>query len=109
MINNVVDTEQADGVRANLERDELLALRAEKRQNDLTELARTALVSCGISGNFAPYLVGKNETDTKTNVRAFESQFEAVLADEINTRVSRTRPASEEYTPNIRARGVRVL
>lgn len=89
------------------ERQELEALRLEKRQAEQRARARTALEEAGIPVSFAPLLAGEDDGGTDQKTEAFRAAYQAALAEEVRRRFPQRPP--EEAVPALpRARrGVR--
>lgn len=92
------------------ERAELEALRQEKQYRALSEHARTQLVARGISAEFAPFLLGADETDTGKNIAAFERAWNSSLQAEVARRLPAQQPPRDFSAPiaaSVRRTGIR--
>lgn len=84
---------------------ELESLRAEKRQRALTEHAKSTLSARGISNEFAPFLLGADESATLRNIAAFEKSYQSALSAEISRRLPRQQPQDLSVAPARSRRG----
>lgn len=89
------------------ERQELEALRLEKRRAEQRDRARAALEEAGVPASFAPLLAGEDDGGTDSRTEAFCAAYQAALAEEVRRRLPQRPP--EEAVPALpRARrGVR--
>lgn len=78
---------------------ELEQLRLEKRQRQLTEHAQSALAARGISGEFAAFLLGEDETATGRNIASFEKSYQAALSAEVARRLPQQQPRDFAAAP----------
>lgn len=89
------------------ERQELEALRLEKRQAEQRARAREVLEGAGVPASFAPLLAGENDGDTGQRAEAFCAAYQAALAEDVRRRLPQ-RPPEESVPAEPRARrGVR--
>jgi len=89
-------------------RQQIAALRMEKRQQELLENARQTLTGRGLSTGFAVFLVGEDERGTARNIAEFERQFTAALETEVARRLPQQTPEDFAAVPVPRQRrGIR--
>ncbi len=85
------------------EKDELLALRKEKKLGELTKFAENQLEKYGAPKDFAPFLVRDDEENTAEAVRGFAESFGKA---KMNFVKSSPAPKDEHIVHNIR-RGIK--
>lgn len=74
------------------EKQELEALRQEKRQRIQTQRAEAALAQAGVPGAFAPLLAGADDTSTDEKTRQFCTAYQNALAEDIRRRLPESAP-----------------
>lgn len=89
------------------ERQELEALRREKRERTQRERAEAALRDAGIPAAFAPLLTGEDDGGTDARTEAFRTVYQEILAEEVRRRLPREAPDLMPPTPKRAERGVR--
>lgn len=89
------------------EKQELEALRREKREQVQRERAAAVLEAAGIPVSFAPLLAGENDAGTDARAEAFRNVYHDVLEEEIRRRLPQEPPAMTPPTPRRAERGVR--
>ena len=91
------------------EKQELIALRAEKAQRQQTERARVALEQHGVPVAFATLLVGGDDGATDEKVAAFCSTYQSSLAEDVKSRLPQQAPIVTVPLPQRPRRGIQRL
>ena len=86
------------------EKQELEALRQEKRQRVQTQRAETALAQAGVPGTFAPLLAGADDNATDEKTRQFCAAYQSALAEDIRRRLPESAPVVTPPAPAQRPR-----
>lgn len=91
----------------NEEKQELTALREEKRIRQQTQRAEAALTSAEIPQGFAALLAGQNDADTDARVKAFCQTYQQTLSQDIRSRLPVTdTPVLHAPAPTRPKRGI---
>lgn len=91
------------------EKQELEALRKEKRERAQRERAEAALREAGVPAAFAPLLAGEDDGGTDRRTEAFCAAYQEALAEEVRRRLPREAPPMDAPAPKRAERGVRRL
>lgn len=91
------------------EKQELEALRVEKRQRIQQERAQTALEATGAPVSFAALLAGVDDQDTDQRTEQFCAAYQTALAEDVRKRLPQQPPVVTSPAPQRVKRGVRRL
>ncbi len=89
------------------ERQELEALRLEKRRSEQRARAEEALEKAGVPASFAPLLAGEDDGGTDRRTADFCAAYQAALAEEVRRRLPGRAPEEAVPAPARPRRGVR--
>jgi len=89
------------------EKQELEALRQEKRQRTQQARALAALESAGVPGSFAALLAGADDADTDQRTETFCAAYQSALAEDVRQRLPQRPPILEAPALSRAERGIR--
>lgn len=91
------------------ERQELEALRREKRMREQEQRARTALEEAGVPQSFAALLSGTDDEDTDRRTREFCTAYTQALSSDIRSRLPKEAPVMADSPAPRPRRGIQRL
>lgn len=89
------------------EKQELEALRLEKRQAVQRQRAQAALETAGVPVSFAALLAGADDGDTDQKTEQFCAAYQAALAEDIRKRLPQQAPVVQPPAAQRKNRGIR--